>query len=176
MENLNDALQKLKLTADGTSDSIEGCLDCLLQALAHNNAETSVKLQESGILQVFPRLLSPHCSCAAKVANIIAEVAKNDFMRGSCVDTGLIPPLVLLLNNKDHEVLLQTGRALGNICYDSHEGRNAVDLSGGVQIVVAHLQTLCSNIDAANQKLLTVFCGFLLNYSNDNGKLKQKYL
>lgn len=36
-ENLNDALQKLKLTADGTSDSIEGCLDCLLQALAHNS-------------------------------------------------------------------------------------------------------------------------------------------
>ncbi|XP_078259242.1 rap1 GTPase-GDP dissociation stimulator 1 isoform X2 [Rhinoraja longicauda] len=120
MENLNDALQKLKLTADGTSDSIEGCLDCLLQALAHNNAETSVKLQESGILQVFPRLLSPHCSCAAKVANIIAEIAKNDLMRSSCVDTGLIPPLVLLLNNKDQEVLLQTGRALGNICYDSH--------------------------------------------------------
>ncbi|XP_069781758.1 rap1 GTPase-GDP dissociation stimulator 1 isoform X7 [Narcine bancroftii] len=119
-DNLNDALQKLKLTADGTSDSIEGCLDCLLQALAQNNAETSVKLQESGILQVFSRLLSPHCSCAAKVANIIAEVAKNEFIRNTCVDTGLIPPLVLLLNNKDQEVLLQTGRALGNICYDSH--------------------------------------------------------
>ncbi|XP_067850597.1 rap1 GTPase-GDP dissociation stimulator 1 isoform X2 [Heptranchias perlo] len=121
MDNLNDALQKLKLTAaDGTSDSIEGCLDCLLQALAQNNAETSVKVQESGILQVFPRLLSPHCSCAAKVANVIAEIAKNEFMRNPCVDTALIPPLVQLLNNRDQEVLLQTGRALGNICYDSH--------------------------------------------------------
>uniref|UniRef100_UPI00398EF71E rap1 GTPase-GDP dissociation stimulator 1 isoform X2 n=1 Tax=Pristiophorus japonicus TaxID=55135 RepID=UPI00398EF71E len=121
MDNLNDALQKLKLTvADGTSDSVDGCLDCLLQALAQNNAETSVKVQESGILHVFPRLLSPHCSCAAKVANIIAEIAKNEFMRNPCVDTALIPPLVQLLNNRDQEVLLQTGRALGNICYDSH--------------------------------------------------------
>ncbi|XP_067902320.1 rap1 GTPase-GDP dissociation stimulator 1 isoform X2 [Heterodontus francisci] len=121
MDNLNDALQKLKLTAaDGTSDNVEGCLDCLLQALAQNNAETSLKVQESGILQVFPRLLSPHCSCAAKVANIIAEIAKNEFMRNPCVDTALIPPLVQLLNNRDQEVLLQTGRALGNICYDSH--------------------------------------------------------
>ncbi|XP_060707322.1 rap1 GTPase-GDP dissociation stimulator 1 isoform X3 [Hemiscyllium ocellatum] len=121
MDNLNDALQKLKLTAaDGTSDNVEGCLDCLLQALAQNNAETSLKVQESGILHVFPRLLSPHCSCTAKVANVIAEIAKNEFMRNSCVDTALIPPLVQLLNNRDQEVLLQTGRALGNICYDSH--------------------------------------------------------
>ncbi|XP_060707320.1 rap1 GTPase-GDP dissociation stimulator 1 isoform X1 [Hemiscyllium ocellatum] len=177
MDNLNDALQKLKLTAaDGTSDNVEGCLDCLLQALAQNNAETSLKVQESGILHVFPRLLSPHCSCTAKVANVIAEIAKNEFMRNSCVDTALIPPLVQLLNNRDQEVLLQTGRALGNICYDSHEGRNAVDLSGGAQIVVDHLQTLCSNIDAANQKLLTVFCGFLLNYSNDNDVLQAQLI
>lgn len=156
MENLNDALQKLKLTADGTSDSIEGCLDCLLQALAHNNAETSVKLQESGILQVFPRLLSPHCSCAAKVANIIAEVAKNDFMRGSCVDTGLIPPLVLLLNNKDHEVLLQTGRALGNICYDSH-ALQAQLINMGVIPTLVQLLGIHSQHTALTEMCLVAF-------------------
>lgn len=44
-----------------------------------------------------------------------------EFMRNPCVDAGLIPPLVQLLNCKDQEVLLQTGRALGNICYDSRE-------------------------------------------------------
>ncbi|XP_055497209.1 rap1 GTPase-GDP dissociation stimulator 1 isoform X3 [Leucoraja erinacea] len=155
-KNLNDALQKLKLTADGTSDSIEGCLDCLLQALAHNNAETSVKLQESGILQVFPRLLSPHCSCAAKVANIIAEVAKNDFMRGSCVDTGLIPPLVLLLNNKDHEVLLQTGRALGNICYDSH-ALQAQLINMGVIPTLVQLLGIHSQHTALTEMCLVAF-------------------
>lgn len=42
-------------------------------------------------------------------------------MRSSCVDAGLIPPLVQLLNSTDQEVLLQTGRALGNICYDSRK-------------------------------------------------------
>ncbi|KAL2078874.1 hypothetical protein ACEWY4_024618 [Coilia grayii] len=41
-------------------------------------------------------------------------------MRGVCVEAGLIPPLVQLLSSQDQEVLLQTGRALGNICYDSH--------------------------------------------------------
>ncbi|KAF6132459.1 Rap1 GTPase-GDP dissociation stimulator 1 [Phyllostomus discolor] len=123
-DNLSDTLKKLKITAvDRTEDSLEGCLDCLLQALAQNNMETSEKIQGSGILQLFASLLIPQSSCSAKIANIIAEVAKNEFMRIPCVDAGLISPLVQLLNSKDQEVLLQTGRALGNICYDSQSSK-----------------------------------------------------
>nr|KAF6502227.1 Rap1 GTPase-GDP dissociation stimulator 1 [Molossus molossus] len=123
-DNLSDTLKKLKITAvDRTEDSLEGCLDCLLQALAQNNMETSEKIQGSGILQLFASLLIPQSPCTAKVANIIAEVAKNEFMRIPCVDAGLISPLVQLLNSKDQEVLLQTGRALGNICYDSQSSK-----------------------------------------------------
>ncbi|XP_064416134.1 rap1 GTPase-GDP dissociation stimulator 1 isoform X2 [Latimeria chalumnae] len=183
MDNLSDALMKLKLTAaDSTADSLEGCLDCLLQALTQNmcqvcagakaDSETSEKIQESGILHMFPSLLAPQSSCTAKAANVIAEVAKNEFMRNPCVDAGLILPLVQLLNCKDQEVLLQTGRALGNICYDSHEGRTAVDQAGGAQIVVDHLRSRCTITEPANQKLLTVFCGMLMNYSNDNDILQ----
>ncbi|XP_076828094.1 rap1 GTPase-GDP dissociation stimulator 1 isoform X3 [Brachyhypopomus gauderio] len=120
-DNLSEALKTLKLSsADGTSDSVESCLDCLLKALAHNNVEASEKIQEMGVLPMMPSLLATQNSCTPKVANIIAEVAKNEFMRSPCVEAGLIPPLVQLLNCKDQEVLLQTGRALGNICYDSH--------------------------------------------------------
>ncbi|KAL2780627.1 rap1 GTPase-GDP dissociation stimulator 1 isoform 6 [Daubentonia madagascariensis] len=123
-DNLSDTLKKLKITAvDRTEDSLEGCLDCLLQALAQNNTETSEKIQGSGILELFASLLTPQSSCTAKVANVIAEVAKNEFMRIPCVDAGLISPLVQLLNSKDQEVLLQTGRALGNICYDSQSSK-----------------------------------------------------
>ncbi|XP_063466275.1 rap1 GTPase-GDP dissociation stimulator 1 isoform X7 [Symphalangus syndactylus] len=175
--NLSDTLKKLKITAvDKTEDSLEGCLDCLLQALAQNNTETSEKIQASGILQLFASLLTPQSSCKAKVANIIAEVAKNEFMRIPCVDAGLISPLVQLLNSKDQEVLLQTGRALGNICYDSHEGRSAVDQAGGAQIVIDHLRSLCSITDPANEKLLTVFCGMLMNYSNENDSLQAQLI
>ncbi|XP_078532339.1 rap1 GTPase-GDP dissociation stimulator 1 isoform X1 [Lissotriton helveticus] len=177
MDNLSDALTKLKLTAaDTTVDSVEGCLDCLLQALVQNNTKTSEKIQESGTLQVFANLLTPQSNCTAKVAHIIAEVAKNEFMRNPCVDAGLIPPLVQLLNSKDQEVLLQTGRALGNICYDSHEGRIAVEQAGGAQIVVDLLRSRCTITDPANQKLMTVFCGMLMNYSNDNDILQAQLI
>ncbi|XP_028932842.1 rap1 GTPase-GDP dissociation stimulator 1 isoform X1 [Ornithorhynchus anatinus] len=176
-DDLSDALKKLKLAStDNPDGSLEECLDCVLQALAQNNTETSEKLQESGILQVFATTLMPQLPCTAKVANIIAEVAKNEFMRIPCVDAGLIPPLVQLLNCKNQEVLLQTGRALGNICYDSHEGRSAVDQAGGAQIVIDHLRSLGSVTETANEKLLTVFCGMLMNYSNENDSLQAQLI
>lgn len=42
-----------------------------------SDTETSEKIQGSGILELFANLLTPQSSCTAKVANIIAEVAKN---------------------------------------------------------------------------------------------------
>ncbi|XP_070361427.1 rap1 GTPase-GDP dissociation stimulator 1 isoform X8 [Equus asinus] len=146
MDNLSDTLKKLKITAvDRTEDSLEGCLDCLLQALAQNNMETSEKIQGSGILQLFASLLIPQSACTAKVANIIAEVAKNEFMRIPCVDAGLISPLVQLLNSKDQEVLLQTGRALGNICYDSHSLQAQLINMGVIPTLVKLLGIHCQN-------------------------------
>ncbi|XP_036876083.1 rap1 GTPase-GDP dissociation stimulator 1 isoform X4 [Manis javanica] len=146
MDNLSDTLKKLKITAvDRTEDSLEGCLDCLLQALAQNNMETSEKIQGSGILQLFASLLIPQSSCTAKVANIIAEVAKNEFMRIPCVDAGLISPLVQLLHSKDQEVLLQTGRALGNICYDSHSLQAQLINMGVIPTLVKLLGIHCQN-------------------------------
>uniref|UniRef100_A0A8C9SZ15 Rap1 GTPase-GDP dissociation stimulator 1 n=1 Tax=Scleropages formosus TaxID=113540 RepID=A0A8C9SZ15_SCLFO len=119
---------KLKLaSADSAADSMEGCLDCLLKALTHNNAEASEKIRDAGVLDLFSALLAPKSPCAPKVANIVAEVAKNEFMRSPCVGAGLLPPLVQLLRSEDQDVLLQTGRALGNICYDSREYRTPCD-------------------------------------------------
>lgn len=41
------------------------------------DTEASVKIQEMGILPLLSTLLNPQSSCTPKVANIIAEVAKN---------------------------------------------------------------------------------------------------
>ncbi|XP_052002674.1 rap1 GTPase-GDP dissociation stimulator 1-like isoform X3 [Xyrauchen texanus] len=156
-DNLSEALKTLKLTsADGASDSIEGCLDCLLKALAHNNVEASGKIQEMGVLPMMPALLSAQNSCTPKVANIIAEVAKNEFMRSPCVEAGLIPPLVQLLNCKDEEILLQTGRALGNICYDSHS-LQAQLISMGVIPTLVKLLDIHSQNTALTEMCLIAF-------------------
>lgn len=41
------------------------------------DTEASVKIQEMSILHHLPALLNPKSSCTPKIANIIAEVAKN---------------------------------------------------------------------------------------------------
>lgn len=157
MDNLSEALKTLKLSsADSASDSVEGCLDCLLKALAHNNVETSEKVREIGVLATMPALLSVQNSCTPKVANIIAEVAKNEFMRSPCVEAGLIPPLVQLLNCKDQEILLQTGRALGNICYDSHS-LQAQLISMGVIPTLVRLLGVHSQNTALTEMCLIAF-------------------
>uniref|UniRef100_A0A665UVJ1 Rap1 GTPase-GDP dissociation stimulator 1 n=1 Tax=Echeneis naucrates TaxID=173247 RepID=A0A665UVJ1_ECHNA len=157
MDNLNEALEKLKLAStDSATDSVESCLDCLLKALANNNTEASMKIQEMGVLPLLPTLLNPQSSCTPKVANIIAEVAKNEFMRSPCVEAGLIPPLIQLLNSPDQEVLLQTGRALGNICYDSHS-LQAQLISMGVIPTLVKLLGIHSHNTALTEMCLIAF-------------------
>ncbi|XP_062372374.1 rap1 GTPase-GDP dissociation stimulator 1 isoform X1 [Sardina pilchardus] len=176
-DNLSEALKTLKLSSTSSSaDALEGCLDCLLKALADNNMEASEKLQEMGVLSQLPALLSAPSPCTPKVANVIAEVAKNEFMRGVCVDAGLIPPLVQLLSSQEQEVLLQTGRALGNICYDSQEGRSAVEAEGGAERAFELLVRLAPSTDPHTGKLLTVLCGMLMNYSNENDSLQAQLI
>lgn len=54
------------------------------------------------------------------------------------------------------------------LCF-ADEGRSAVDAAGGAQIVAEHIKSLAESTNPATGKLLTVFCGMLMNYSNDNG-------
>uniref|UniRef100_A0A452SG49 Rap1 GTPase-GDP dissociation stimulator 1 n=1 Tax=Ursus americanus TaxID=9643 RepID=A0A452SG49_URSAM len=61
------------------------------------------------------------------------------------------------------------------LCF-TDEGRSAVDQAGGAQIVIDHLRSLCSITDPANEKLLTVFCGMLMNYSNENDSLQAQLI
>ncbi|CAF94171.1 unnamed protein product, partial [Tetraodon nigroviridis] len=49
------------------------------------------------------------------------------------------------------------------------EGRSAVDLAGGAQIVARLIKSLSGRPEPGHENLLTVFCGMLMNYSSDNG-------
>lgn len=55
----------------------------------------------------------------AKTAKAIAEIAKTDRGREKCTSFELIQALINLLKEEDVDVLTQTSRALGNICYEN---------------------------------------------------------
>lgn len=55
----------------------------------------------------------------AKTAKAIAEIAKTDYGRMKCTNFKLIQTLIKLLKEEDMDILTQTSRALGNICYEN---------------------------------------------------------
>jgi len=55
----------------------------------------------------------------AKTAKAIAEIAKTDRGREKCTSFELIRTLIDLLKEEDIDILTQTSRALGNICYEN---------------------------------------------------------
>ncbi|NXN26332.1 GDS1 protein, partial [Nycticryphes semicollaris] len=57
--------------------------------------------------------------CAVKAAQVLSEIAKNEEMKKPCIEAGLVPTLIPLLESTDQEMLLHAGRAIGRICYDN---------------------------------------------------------
>lgn len=55
----------------------------------------------------------------AKTAKAIAEIAKSEKGREKCTSIDLIDALLDLLNEECIDILIQTSRALGNICYEN---------------------------------------------------------
>lgn len=55
----------------------------------------------------------------AKTAKAIAEIAKSERGREKCTTTDLVNALIDLLKDDRVDVLTQTSRALGNICYEN---------------------------------------------------------
>nr|XP_008114011.1 PREDICTED: rap1 GTPase-GDP dissociation stimulator 1 isoform X1 [Anolis carolinensis] len=122
MESLNLHLEHLKFGGgDAKEDQIIESLSGILQALTENKLRTCSLLIESDVLRTLARLLQSDPLCAVKAAQVLAEIAKNEEMKIPCIDAGLVPILIPLLDSRDQEMLLHVGRAIGRICYDNND-------------------------------------------------------
>ncbi|XP_022236580.1 rap1 GTPase-GDP dissociation stimulator 1-like, partial [Limulus polyphemus] len=81
------------------------------------------KLLNEGLAELVIELLKPPTKLTstqlAKLAELIAEVAKCELGRKPLSDPTVLSTLLELLSDKDNQVVLQSCRALGNICYDN---------------------------------------------------------
>nr|XP_028585062.1 rap1 GTPase-GDP dissociation stimulator 1-like isoform X1 [Podarcis muralis] len=123
MESLNLHLEHLRFDGGDSEgeEQIFKSLDGVLQALAEDKHKTSSLIAESDVLPAFARLLQSNPLCAVKAAEVLAEIAKNEEMKTHCIDAGLVPVLIPLLDSTDQEMLLHVGRAIGRICYDNND-------------------------------------------------------
>uniref|UniRef100_A0ACB8F975 Uncharacterized protein n=1 Tax=Sphaerodactylus townsendi TaxID=933632 RepID=A0ACB8F975_9SAUR len=117
---------------------------------------TSILLSDGEILPAFGRLLHSTPLCAVKAAQVLAEIAKNEEMKIPCVDAGLVPILVPLLDSTDQEMLLHVGRAIGRICYDNNELQEQLVAAGVITSLVRILSDYPENEALVRVNLLAL--------------------
>ena len=108
----------------------------------------------------------------AKTAKAIAEIAKSERGREKCTSTDLVTVLIDLLKDDHIDVLTQTSRALGNICYENENGKKFVEDQNGLTSILAVLKksVALENVEGA-PFLRNVAAGFLLNFLIDRSSL-----
>lgn len=140
----------------------------------------------------------------AKTAKAIAEIAKTERGREKCTSVELVRALVALLKEKDIDVLTQTSRALGNICYENgtiptsvykfilhnfmlyhftllllfsttENGKKLVREEDGLKVILTVLKNGVALKNSEGASFLrNVAAGFLLNFLVDQESLHKK--
>ncbi|XP_076236295.1 visceral mesodermal armadillo-repeats isoform X1 [Calliopsis andreniformis] len=113
----------------------------------------------------------------AKTAKAIAEIAKSESGREKCTSTDLVTALLDLLKDDRVDVLTQTSRALGNICYENENGKKFVEDKNGLMSILAVLtkSVALKNVEGA-PFLRNVAAGLLLNFLVDRSSLHKEAL
>ncbi|XP_012135556.1 visceral mesodermal armadillo-repeats isoform X2 [Megachile rotundata] len=112
-----------------------------------------------------------------KTAKAIAEIAKSERGREKCTNIDIVNALIDLLKDDQVDVLIQTSRALGNICYENENGKKFVEDKNGLMSILAVLEKSITleNVEGA-PFLRIVAVGLLLNFLFDRPSLHKEAL
>ncbi|KAF5282253.1 hypothetical protein FQR65_LT14385 [Abscondita terminalis] len=98
----------------------------------------------------------------------IAELAKIETNRKVLTNRNITKCLLNLLTNNEG-IVLQTCRALGNICFENEDARLIIHQEGLLKLI----EVIKRHSSGNNFKLLNVACGFLLNLLMNNDELQK---
>ncbi|XP_043524880.1 rap1 GTPase-GDP dissociation stimulator 1-B isoform X1 [Frieseomelitta varia] len=167
-EELKDSIDKLVeelrflVKSEKKIEDINQVLDSIV-----NVSKTSIEEgTEFTIDDVFLTLLCHESKeIIAKTAKAIAEIAKSEKGREKCTSTDLVNALLDLLKEDHIDVLTQTSRALGNICYENENGKKFVEDKNGLISILAVLEKSITLKDVEGVPFLrNVAAGLLLNF------------
>ncbi|KOX74599.1 Rap1 GTPase-GDP dissociation stimulator 1-B [Melipona quadrifasciata] len=168
-KELKDSIDKLVeelrflVKSEKKIEDINQVLDSIV-----NVSKTSIggKDTEFTVDDVFLTLLRHESKeIIAKTAKAIAEIAKSERGREKCTSTDLVNALIDLLKEDRIDVLTQTSRALGNICYENENGKKFVEEKSGLISILAVLEKSITLKDVEGAPFLrNVAAGLLLNF------------
>uniref|UniRef100_A0A8C4X1J8 Si:dkey-191g9.5 n=1 Tax=Eptatretus burgeri TaxID=7764 RepID=A0A8C4X1J8_EPTBU len=155
-------LQESEKQAGQRTGEAEICLDTMLKTLSSDWTEK----EELNALSSLTPFLSPSHPLADKAAQVVAEVAKKEVHRSVCIS--LLSSLLSLLDSEQPKVLLHTGRALGNICYDNPPAQEVVSQTDAPILALGLLK---SN---HTPRVCAVLAGFIGNCCRGDEPLQRR--
>nr|XP_020833019.1 rap1 GTPase-GDP dissociation stimulator 1-like isoform X3 [Phascolarctos cinereus] len=171
MDSLSQHLEGLKLF--GNKDQVEveeeilKSLNMVLQAVTGDQQLSGSLLETSEIFTTLGQILTSHPRCAVPVAQVLAELAKNEELKQPCIDAGLVSALLPHLESSDQDLLLHAGRAIGRICYGNNTAKEALSKTSVAEEMVRQLRR------AENQERLEIIIDILqLLAENDSLKVQ----
>uniref|UniRef100_A0A4W6ERX1 Si:dkey-191g9.5 n=1 Tax=Lates calcarifer TaxID=8187 RepID=A0A4W6ERX1_LATCA len=131
-------------------------LDILLASLLEKKKDAAVEIVRSGILPTLAQALQSKSNLSCQVALVVAEMAREAAVREPCIEAGLVKVLVPHLNSNNQDMLLNTGRAIGRICFDNSYQQDQLVQSGVIPRLVSIMREYPENDPLVNVCLLAL--------------------
>uniref|UniRef100_A0A8D3BYY2 Uncharacterized protein n=1 Tax=Scophthalmus maximus TaxID=52904 RepID=A0A8D3BYY2_SCOMX len=151
-----EALKAISVSTELIVEELKPHLDTLLASLLEKKKDAAIAIVSSGILPTLAQALRSKNSLSCQVALMVAEMAREAAVREPCIEAGLVKALVPHLNSSDQEMLLNTGRAIGRICFDNSYQQDLLVQSGVIPRLVSIMKTYPGNDPLVNVCLLAL--------------------
>ncbi|XP_034465352.1 rap1 GTPase-GDP dissociation stimulator 1 isoform X2 [Hippoglossus hippoglossus] len=155
-DSLSEALQAISVSTELIEEELKPHLDTVLSSLLEKKKDSAVAIVNSGILPTLAQALQSKSSLCCQVALVVAEMAREAAVRESCIEAGLVKVLLPHLNSNNQEMLLNTGRAIGRICFDNSYQQDMLVQSGVIPRLVSIMKEYSDNDPLVNVCLLAL--------------------
>ncbi|XP_034408252.1 rap1 GTPase-GDP dissociation stimulator 1, partial [Cyclopterus lumpus] len=155
-DSLSEALKAISVSTELIEEELKPHLDTMLAALLEKKEDAAVEIVRSGILPTLAQALRGNSPLSCQVALVVAEMAREAAVREPCIEAGLVKVLVPHLSSSNQEMLLNTGRAIGRICFDSSCQQGQLVQSGVVPRLVSIIREYPENEPLVNVCLLAL--------------------
>ncbi|KAM3605996.1 uncharacterized protein V6R79_008771 [Siganus canaliculatus] len=155
-DSLSEALKAISVSTELIEEELKPHLDTVLAALLEKKKDAAADVAKSGILPTLAQALRSKSSLTCQVALVVAEMARDAAVREACIEAGLVKALLPHLNSTNEEMLLNTGRAIGRICFDNSYQQDQLVQSGVIPRLVCIIKDYPENDPLVNVCLLAL--------------------
>ncbi|XP_078016777.1 rap1 GTPase-GDP dissociation stimulator 1 isoform X2 [Epinephelus lanceolatus] len=155
-DTLSEALKAISVSTELIDEELKPHLDTVLASLLEKKKDAAVEIARSGILPTLAQALRSKSHLSCQVALVVAEMAREAAVREPCIEAGLVKVLVPHLNSNNQEMLLNTGRAIGRICFDNSYQQDQLVQNGVIPRLVSIIREYPENDPLVNVCLLAL--------------------